>query len=116
MRPLDEERVKELAESIRANGLLQPMGVVRKRDSKLPQRSRLVCGRHRPAALQLLMEQGVSGADTTPCIVYPVEMSDDAILSAEIVENLHRKELTPAERAAHDLTITLYKKGGPSSR
>jgi ParB/RepB/Spo0J family partition protein len=101
MRPLDPERVKELAESIKANGLLQPIGIVRKKDGKVPQRNRLVYGRHRLAALQLLMEEGVPGADTAPCIVYPSEMSEDGILLAELIENLHRNELTPAERAAH---------------
>ena len=85
-RKLDEERVRELAESIRELGLLQPIGI---RDD-----GTLVFGRHRLEACKLL------GWDDIEATVVSAE---DALRTelAEIDENLIRNELSALERAEH---------------
>jgi len=85
-RKLDEERVRELAESIRELGLLQPIGI---RDD-----GTLVFGWHRLEACKLL------GWDEIEATVVSAE---DALRGelAEIDENLIRNDLTALERAEH---------------
>jgi N6-adenosine-specific RNA methylase IME4 len=85
-RKLDEERVRELAESIRELGLLQPIGI--RADGTL------VFGWHRLEACRLL-----GWAEIEATVVSP----EDALRSelAEIDENLIRNELTALERAEH---------------
>jgi ParB-like nuclease domain len=61
-RQVDERAVLELACSIKANGLLQPIGIVRQRDN--PQRFRLIYGAHRLAALKMLVNTSSSGVVT----------------------------------------------------
>ena len=85
-RKLDEERVRELAESIRELGLLQPIGI--QGDGTL------VFGWHRLEACKLL------GWDEIEATVVSAEDALRAEL-AEIDENLIRNELTALERAEH---------------
>ena len=85
-RKLDEERVRELAESIRELGLLQPIGI---HDD-----GTLVFGWHRLEACKLL------GWDEIEATVVSAEDALRAEL-AEIDENLVRNELTALERAEH---------------
>jgi N6-adenosine-specific RNA methylase IME4 len=85
-RKLDEERVRELAESIRELGLLQPIGI--RNDGTL------VFGWHRLEACKLL------GWDEIEATVVSAEDALRAEL-AEIDENLVRNELTALERAEH---------------
>ena len=90
MRALRPEKVAEIAESIQAQGLLQPI-VVRPRG-----RSSfwLVAGRHRLEAFREL------GLDRIPAVIRD-GLDADAALLAEIDENLIRADLSPAERALH---------------
>ena len=114
MRRLDTSKVGEMAASIKEHGLLQPIGVQQKKAElgKIQSGYRLIYGRHRLAAIQQLFDDGIPGADTVPCVIYPSNMPEDAMLLDEIVENLHRKELTPAERAAHSAKYAgLLKRG-----
>jgi ParB family transcriptional regulator, chromosome partitioning protein len=83
-RPVKGEKVKELQESIRTNGLLNPITV----DQEL----NLVAGLHRLTACKLL------GLETVECHIVNYENSDQARL-AEIDENLIRNELEPLERS-----------------
>jgi ParB/RepB/Spo0J family partition protein len=106
-RPLDPVKVQELTESIRRHGLLQPIGVRRvpSTKGKFATGYDLVYGHHRLAAMLALFDEGTSGADNVAAVIYPADMPADAMALDEIVENLHRKELTPAEKAAH---VALY--------
>jgi N6-adenosine-specific RNA methylase IME4 len=89
MRQLRPETVDELADSISAQGLLQPI-VLRKNGRGY----NLVAGRHRLEAVRKIGQKKIHA-----------EIRDgldaDAALLAEIDENLVRAELSPTERAMH---------------
>ncbi len=84
----DEDSLAELAASIEAVGLLQPV-VVRRLPSG---RYELIMGERRWRACQL------AGIDVIPAIVR--ETSDDDMLREALMENLHREQLNPLEEAA----------------
>jgi ParB-like chromosome segregation protein Spo0J len=90
LRALRKDKVTELAESMRASGLLQPVVLRTDKGSSYV----LVVGRHRFEAAKLLKW------DSVPAIVRD-GMKADAAELAEIDENLIRADLSPAERAAH---------------
>ncbi len=85
---MDPERLKELADSIRAQGLIQPI-IVRPigRD-----RYEIIAGERRWRAAQL--------ADLTevPCVVR--EVPDQATVAMALIENIQREDLNPLEEAA----------------
>jgi ParB family chromosome partitioning protein len=83
-RPLKDNKVAELMESIKANGLLNPITIDRKLN--------LIAGLHRLTACKLL------GLDRIECNIIPYEDAERARL-AEIDENLIRSELDALERA-----------------
>jgi ParB family transcriptional regulator, chromosome partitioning protein len=82
-RPLKDEKVAELIQSIQANGLLNPITV--------DQEFNLVAGLHRLTACKLL------GSKEIECNVINCSDADGARL-AEIDENFVRSELEPLER------------------
>jgi ParB family transcriptional regulator, chromosome partitioning protein len=84
----DEELLAELAASIKAVGLLQPV-VLRKVESG---RYEIVMGERRWRACQL------AELDFVPAIVR--ETSDTDLLRDALIENLHREQLNPLEEAA----------------
>lgn len=84
----DEDTLTELAASIEAVGLLQPV-VVRKTQGG---RYELIMGERRWRACQ------VAGIDVIPAIVR--HTSDDDLLRDALMENLHREQLNPLEEAA----------------
>jgi len=84
----DEDTLAELAASITAVGLLQPV-VVRKLAAG---RYELIMGERRWRASQL------AGVDVIPAIVR--DTSDDDMLRDALIENLHREQLNPLEEAA----------------
>ncbi len=84
----EEDSLAELAASIEAVGLLQPV-VVRRISSG---RYELIMGERRWRACQL------AGIDVIPAIVR--ETSDDDMLREALMENLHREQLNPLEEAA----------------
>jgi ParB family chromosome partitioning protein len=84
----DEDTLSELAASIEAVGLLQPV-VVRPVSGG---RYELIMGERRWRACQ------VAGIDVIPAIVR--QTSDDAMLRDALMENLHREQLNPLEEAA----------------
>jgi ParB family transcriptional regulator, chromosome partitioning protein len=84
----DEDSLAELAASIEAVGLLQPV-VVRRAGAG---RFELIMGERRWRACQ------VAGIDMIPAIVR--ETSDDDMLRDALMENLHREQLNPLEEAA----------------
>ena len=82
----DGEALTELAESIRAQGVLQPVLVRPAGD-----RFQLVAGERRFRASQKL------GRSTIPAIVRPIE--DDELLEVALIENLQREDLNAIEEA-----------------
>ncbi len=84
----DEDSLAELAASIDAVGLLQPV-IVRETG---PGRYELIMGERRWRACQL------AGVAVVPAIVR--QTSDDDLLRDALIENLHREQLNPLEEAA----------------
>jgi len=101
LRPLNAEKVAELAESIAQVGLLQPIGV--RPDGTL------VYGYHRLEACKQL------GWTEIPAVV--VDGDDWHAELAEITENLVRNELTLLERAEHLARLkAVYEQLYPNAR
>ncbi len=82
----EDQALEELAQSIRANGVVQPI-VVRKRGSQYE----LVAGERRWRAAQK------AGLQKIPSIVK--DISDDKMLEIALIENIQRQELNAIEEA-----------------
>ncbi|MBM3793233.1 MAG: ParB/RepB/Spo0J family partition protein [Acidobacteria bacterium] len=81
-----EARLNELADSIRANGLIQPIIVRRKAD-----RFELIAGERRWRAARM--------ADLTEVPVVIQELADEKLLEVSLIENIQREDLNPIEVA-----------------
>lgn len=86
-RYFDEEGLKDLAESIKQQGLLQPI-VVRALSGE---KYEIVAGERRWRASQL------AGLDKVPVIVK--ELDDESTMAVALIENLQREDLNPMEEA-----------------
>jgi ParB family chromosome partitioning protein len=84
---MDEQSLAELAQSIRSQGLLQPL-VVR----PLERGYELIAGERRWRAAQM------AGLDKVPVIVR--EVPDESALVMALIENVQREDLSPIEEAA----------------
>lgn len=82
----DEEKLTELAQSIEANGIVQPI-VVR----KVATGYQLIAGERRFRASKMI------GRKSIPAFVR--EASEEQMLEWALVENIHRADLNPLERA-----------------
>jgi ParB family chromosome partitioning protein len=82
----DEERLEELAQSIRSNGIVQPL-LVRRRGA----RYQLVAGERRWRAAQR------AGLQRVPAVVR--DIPDDKLLELALIENIQRQELNAIEEA-----------------
>ncbi|MFN2454616.1 MAG: ParB/RepB/Spo0J family partition protein [Pyrinomonadaceae bacterium] len=82
----DEVRLEELAESIRHNGVVQPI-LLRRRG----QNYQIVAGERRWRAAQK------AGLQRIPAVVR--EVPDDKLLELALIENIQRQELNPIEEA-----------------
>jgi ParB family chromosome partitioning protein len=82
----DENRLEELAQSIRSNGIVQPL-LVRRRGG----RYQLVAGERRWRAAQR------AGLQRVPAVVR--EIPDDKLLELALIENIQRQELNAIEEA-----------------
>ena len=82
----DEEKLNELAESIRTNGVIQPL-IVREGKNGYE----LVAGERRWRASR------IAGLKTVPCIVRDFDDRQNAIVA--IIENMQREDLNPIEEA-----------------
>ena len=80
------DRLEELAASIRANGIIQPL-IVRRSGSSY----QLVAGERRWRAAQL------AGLTEVPVVVQ--EVADSHLLELALIENLQREDLNPMETA-----------------
>lgn len=81
-----EDKLQELAQSIRTSGIIQPL-LVRRRGGLFE----LVAGERRWRAAQL------AGLSRVPAIVR--EIPDDRLLELALIENIQRQELNPIEEA-----------------
>lgn len=81
-----EARLHELANSIRANGIIQPIIVRRKAD-----RFELIAGERRWRAARL--------AELTEVPVVIQELADEKLLEVSLIENIQREDLNPIEVA-----------------
>lgn len=85
-RVFQQERLGELAQSIRANGVIQPL-VLRKAGP----RYQLVAGERRWRAAKL--------AELTHVPAVVQDISDDRLLEITLIENIQREDLNPIETA-----------------
>ncbi|MGI8556506.1 MAG: ParB/RepB/Spo0J family partition protein [Pyrinomonadaceae bacterium] len=81
-----EQNLEELAQSIKANGVVQPI-VVRKKGG----RYEIIAGERRWRASQK------AGTNKIPAVVRNV--ADDKLLELALIENIQRQELNPIEEA-----------------
>jgi ParB family chromosome partitioning protein len=85
---MDQERLAELAESIKAQGVIQPI-VVRE---VARGRYEIIAGERRWRAAQL------AGLAEIPAVVR--EVADQAAIAMALIENIQREDLNPLEEAA----------------
>ena len=85
---MDPERLEELAESIKAQGLVQPVVI---RPLAREGHYELIAGERRWRATQL------AGLKTIPAIVRQIE--DESALALALIENIQREDLNPLEEA-----------------
>ena len=83
----DEASLAELAESIKQQGVLQPIGVRPVENNRFE----IVFGERRYRASQM------TGLEVIPAIV--MEISDEVAEEMAVTENLQRKDVTPIEEA-----------------
>ena len=86
---MDDARLEELAQSIRANGIIQPLLVRR-----LGEGYRIIAGERRWRAAQR------AGLHTVPVVVRDVpEGSSKQLLELALIENIQRENLNPIDEA-----------------
>lgn len=96
-RDFDEARLKDLSESIRMYGVLQPLVVTRreftKDDGGLAVEYELIAGERRLRASKL------AGLQQVPALIRSGEQSDKLKLELAIIENLQREDINSVDRA-----------------
>jgi len=92
----DETKIEELARSIRANGVIQPLLV-----RPIKGGYQLIAGERRWRAAQL------AGLLKVPVVIR--EVPDDKLLELSLIENIQREELNPIEEAkAYQLLVDQF--------
>lgn len=86
----NQEELSGLAESIKTNGLLQPI-VVRQVENGTESRYEIIAGERRFRAAKMV------GLETVPAMLRDAE--DSQLLELALIENIHRTNLNPVERA-----------------
>jgi ParB family chromosome partitioning protein len=96
-REFDEAKLKELAESVRMYGILQPLTVTRKEiqngDGSFRSEYELIAGERRLRASKL------AGLQLVPVIIRDGEQTEQEKLELAIIENLQREDLNAVDRA-----------------
>ena len=82
----NEDKLDELAQSIKANGIIQPI-VARRRG----ERFQIIAGERRWRAAQM------AGLHKVPCIIK--DIADENVLEISLIENIQREDLNPIEEA-----------------
>jgi ParB family chromosome partitioning protein len=86
-RDMDQEALQELADSIKAQGVMQPIVVRSVGENKFE----IIAGERRWRATQL------AGLDIIPAMVR--EVPDEAAIAMALIENIQRENLNPIEEA-----------------
>jgi len=81
-----QQKLDELAQSIRHTGIIQPLVVRRQAD-----RFQIIAGERRWRAAQ------IAGLHRVPCVVKAI--ADEEVLELSLIENIQREELNPIEEA-----------------
>jgi ParB family chromosome partitioning protein len=93
----EEAKLKDLAESIRQYGILQPLVVTRKEiqkeDGGLSTEYELISGERR------LRASKIAGLSQVPVLIRNSEETDQIKLELAIIENLQREDINPVDRA-----------------
>jgi hypothetical protein len=106
----DRATIDQLKADILRQGMLQPIGV-RSGSGELNGAFQLIYGLGRLTAKRELEVERKLRDSTILASVYPAHVADWQCELAEIGENLHRKELSPAERGAHTtLCVAIVKR------
>lgn len=93
----DDEKIEELAASIKENGLIQPI-IVR----KYKRAYQIIAGERRFRACKL------AGLKTIPCVIK--DLDDKQVDTYAIIENIQREDLSPIEEAnAYKTLMDTYK-------
>jgi len=87
----DQQELEELAQSIKENGLIQPI-TLRKTGNSKEAKYEIVCGERRFRACQII------GEKTIQAVVK--DLNDKQAFACMIIENLQRKNIDPMEEAA----------------
>jgi len=85
----DEEKINELADSIKENGLVQPIIV-----SKNGSRYKIIAGERRWRAAR------IAGLTTVPVVIREDSLDDGKILELALIENIQRQDLNAIEEAS----------------
>jgi len=88
---MHEDTLRELAESIRVQGIVQPIVVRPVGKSNGETRYEIIAGERRWRAAQL------AGLDTVPALVR--DIPDEAAVAVALIENIQRENLNPIEEA-----------------
>jgi ParB family transcriptional regulator, chromosome partitioning protein len=88
---MDEGALYELAESIKAQGIMQPILVRRLVDGKNAGKYEIIAGERRSRAARL------AGLDSVPVLVRDVP--NEAAAAMALIENIQREDLNPLEEA-----------------
>lgn len=98
---LENEDLKKLTESVKDNGILEPI-IVRKKDND---RYEIISGHRRKRACEL------NGFTKIPCLIR--DMSDDEAIIYMVDSNMHREQILPSEKAyAYKLKLDAMKHQG----
>ena len=86
----DEEKLRELSDSIKQKGLIQPVTVYKKNDDYI-----LISGERRLRAVKMI------GLEKVPAYIYEnpssKEVSNEDLLELALIENIQRTDLNPME-------------------
>ncbi len=93
----DEQKLKDLSDSIRQYGVLQPLVVTQRESMKdtggLSVQYELIAGERRLRASKM------AGLSQVPVIIRDDEQNEQVKLELAIIENLQREDISPVERA-----------------
>lgn len=92
----NDAELNELADSIRAHGIKQPLRVLQTRDQAAAAAGPLytiIMGERRWRAA------GIVGLATVPCVIETTDPTDQQLLEWAVIENVQRVGLTPADEA-----------------
>ncbi|HEY8084294.1 MAG TPA: ParB/RepB/Spo0J family partition protein, partial [Methylophilaceae bacterium] len=88
---MDQESLTQLADSIKAQGVMQPIVVRMLPGSGIPEKYEIIAGERRWRAAQL------AGLSEISALVR--DIADEAALAMSLIENIQREDLNPLEEA-----------------